>query len=153
MANYPANIKKLLRTWSTEAYHREMERELGKLEKDIAAWKRGRISSEEISHRVHVWDTGPSKALSKQYDYGALDSVVAFAIVAGILKKVRPFANVARTRLCFFCPLAIRFEIGDTIRNQHPHDLRFRDHALIFNDNQIDQVVRVWQNRAIELFD
>lgn len=86
MANYPANIKKLLQTWSTEAYRREVERELGNLEKDISAWKRGRISSEELSHRIHEWDVGPSKALVKQYDYGQLDANVAYAVVVGILQ-------------------------------------------------------------------
>lgn len=86
MAQYSSHIKKMLRTWSTEAYRREMERELGRLQKDIDAWQRGRISSEEVSHRIHDWDTGPSKALSKQYDYGQLDATVAYAIVIGILK-------------------------------------------------------------------
>jgi hypothetical protein len=85
--NYPSHVKKMLQTWSTEAYRREMERELARLEQDIDAWKRDRISSEELSHRVHAWDAGPSKALSKQYDYGHPDTNVAFAVVAGILKE------------------------------------------------------------------
>ena len=87
MANYPSHIKKMLRTWSTEAYRRELDRELRGLQKDIDAWKRDRISSEELSHRVHDWDTGPSRALSKQYDYGQPDANVAYAIVIGILKE------------------------------------------------------------------
>ena len=86
MAGYPSNIKKLLQTWSAEAYRRELEREVRQLEKEISAWQRGRISSEELSHRVHEWDVGPSKALVKQYDYGQLDANVAYALVIGILK-------------------------------------------------------------------
>lgn len=87
MANYPSHIKKMLTTWSTEAYRRELDRELGRLQKEIDAWKRGRVSSEELSHRIHEWDRGPSKALSKQYDYGQPDANVAYAIVIGILKE------------------------------------------------------------------
>ena len=86
MAEYTSEIKKQLREWSTEAYRREMERELKALEKEISMWRRGRISSEELSHRIHAFDSGPRKALSKQYDYGQTDANVAFAVIAGILK-------------------------------------------------------------------
>jgi hypothetical protein len=85
--NYSSHIKKMLRTWATEAYRRELERELNNLEKDLSAWKSGRISSEELRHRIHAWDTGPSRALGKQYDYGQLDANVAYAVVIGILKE------------------------------------------------------------------
>ena len=84
--NYPSHIKKQLQEWATEAYKRELEREIKRLEKDIAAWKNGRISSEELNHRIQEWNAGPSKALRKQYDYGQVDANVAFAVVAGILK-------------------------------------------------------------------
>ena len=84
---YPSHIKKQLQDWATTAYRRELARELQALQKDIDLWQRERISSEELTHRIHAWDTGPSQALVKQYDYGQPEANVAFAVVAGILKE------------------------------------------------------------------
>lgn len=80
-------IKRLIGTWMTEAYERELHRELGKLEESMAAWRRGDISSGEMSRRIHEWDTGPSRALYKQYNADHKDMSVAYAIVVGILDE------------------------------------------------------------------
>jgi hypothetical protein len=85
--NYPSHIEKQLQEWSSEAYRRELKREIKRLERDIAAWKGDRISSEELRHRIHSWDSGPSRVLSQQYDYGPVDANVAFAVVVGILEQ------------------------------------------------------------------
>ena len=84
---YPKHIKKQLQEWSSEAYRRELAREIKRLDKVIAAWKSGNISNEELSYRVHTWDTGPAKALRQHYDYSPVDRNVAFAVVAGILQE------------------------------------------------------------------
>ncbi len=39
----------------------------------MAAWRRGDISSGEMSQRIHEWETGPSRALFKQYNQGPKD--------------------------------------------------------------------------------
>ncbi len=43
--------------------------------------------SGELSHRIHEWETGPSRALSKHYNHGPQDMSVAYAIVVGILDE------------------------------------------------------------------
>ena len=87
MREYPKRIKRLIREWMTEAYERELYRELAKLEESMAEWRRGDISSGEMSHRIHEWETGPSRALFRQYNQGPKDMSVAYAIVVGILEE------------------------------------------------------------------
>lgn len=64
-----------------------MHRELVKLAESMAEWQRGDISGGEMSHRIHEWETGPSRALFKQYNHGPKDMSVAYAIVVGILDE------------------------------------------------------------------
>jgi hypothetical protein len=87
MQEYPKRIRQLIREWMTEAYERELHRELTKLDESFAEWRRGAISSGELSHRIHEWETGPSRALFKQYNHGPQDVSVAYAIVVGILNE------------------------------------------------------------------
>ncbi len=87
MKEYPKPIKRLIREWMTEAYERELHRELLKLDQHFAEWQRGAICSGEMSHQIHEWETGPSRALFKQYNYGSNDMSVAYAIVVGILDE------------------------------------------------------------------
>ncbi len=87
MREYPKRIKRLIGDWMKEAYERELHRELGKLEESMAAWRRGDISSGEMSHRIHEWETGPSRVLFKQYNKGPKDMSLAYAIVVGILDE------------------------------------------------------------------
>ena len=87
MSAYPQRIKRLIGEWLTEAYERELHRELGKLEESMAAWRGGEISSGEMSHRIHEWEIGPSRALFEQYNEGPKDMSVAYAIVMGILEE------------------------------------------------------------------
>ena len=71
----------------TEAYERELHRELTKLDESLAEWRRGAISSGELSHRIHEWETGPSWALFEHYNRGPQDLSVAYAVVVGILDE------------------------------------------------------------------
>jgi hypothetical protein len=87
MREYSRRIKRLIREWMTEAYERELHRELTKLDESFAEWRRGAISSGELSHRIHQWETGPSRALFKHYNRGSQDVSVAYAIVVGILDE------------------------------------------------------------------
>ena len=85
--DYPKPIKKLIRHYMIEAYERELHRELTKLDQSFTEWRQDKISSGELSYRVHQYDTGPSRELFKQYNDGQNDASVAYAIVAGILKQ------------------------------------------------------------------
>ncbi|MCD4738061.1 MAG: hypothetical protein K8R89_02225 [Anaerolineae bacterium] len=87
MKEYPKPIKRLIREWATEAYERELHQELLKLDQHFVEWRREAISNGEMSYRIHEWETGPSRALFKQYNYGPKDISVAYAIVVGILDE------------------------------------------------------------------
>jgi hypothetical protein len=88
MTEYSKRIKRLLREWMTEAYEQELYRELTKLDQSFAEWRNGTISSGELSHRIHQYETGPSRELFKYYNHSPRDMTVAYAIVVGILDKV-----------------------------------------------------------------
>jgi hypothetical protein len=70
-----------------QAYERELHRELVKLDLGFAEWRDGKISSGELSYRVHQYETGPSRDLYKKYNYSYHDTNVAYAIVTDILKR------------------------------------------------------------------
>jgi len=87
MHDYPKKIKRLIREYATEAYERELHRELSVVDQSFSEWRSGEISSGELSHRLHKYETGPSRELFKQYNYGDANMNVAYAIVVGILAK------------------------------------------------------------------
>lgn len=87
MREYTKHIKRLLHDYMAEAYERELQRELTKLDQSFAEWREGRIGSGELSYRVHQYDTGPSHELFKQYNGAPHDMSVAYAIVVGLLKR------------------------------------------------------------------
>lgn len=87
MPDYSKRIKKLLREFMTEAYERELHRELTKLDSSFAEWRAGKISSGELSYRIHQYETGPSRELFKRYNDSPHDMTVAYAIVVGILER------------------------------------------------------------------
>ena len=61
MERYSKAIKRLLRKYVVEAYERELQRELEKLDASFQEWRQGAISSGELSHRVHEYERGPSR--------------------------------------------------------------------------------------------
>jgi hypothetical protein len=84
---YSKKVRKLLRKFWMEAYERELHSELTKLDQGFSEWREGRISSGELSHRIHRYETGPSRELYRTYNDGDRDLVVASAIVSGILDR------------------------------------------------------------------
>lgn len=87
MKEYSKTAKRLMREWMAEAYERELRRELTLLDESFAEWRSGAISSGELSHRIHEWERGPSRALFKHYNDGPQDITVAYAIALGILDE------------------------------------------------------------------
>jgi hypothetical protein len=87
MSDYPKSIKRLLRQWMIEAYERELYRELAKLDQSFSEWRAGKMSSGELSNRVHHYEAGASRELYKHYNYSPHEMTVAYAVVAGILKR------------------------------------------------------------------
>lgn len=84
---YSKRIKKLLREYMIEAYEKELNIELKKLEKSFAEWQKGEISNGELSARIHDYDRGPSRDLFMKYNYGENAVNVAYAIVAGMIDR------------------------------------------------------------------
>jgi hypothetical protein len=87
MPDYPKPIKRLLHQYLAEAYERELQRELIKLEQSFAEWRSGQIGSGELSERVHQYERGPSRVLYKRYNYGQKDLTLAYVIVGGVLRR------------------------------------------------------------------
>ena len=109
-------IKRLLREWMTEAYERELHRELTHLDESFAEWRQGEIGSGELSHRVHEWETGPSRALYRHYNDGENDVSVAYAIAVGILREdelPQEVLGAIQRPLEFFRSLQARDELRD----------------------------------------
>ena len=116
MREYPKRIKRLIREWMIEAYERELHRELSKLDESFTEWRNGAISSGELSHRIHEWETGPSRALYKHYNHGPQDMSVAYAIVMGILSEEEvpgELLEAVSGPLDFFRSLQERDELQD----------------------------------------
>ncbi|MCB9135240.1 MAG: hypothetical protein H6636_07425 [Anaerolineales bacterium] len=87
MNNYPKHIKRLLRELAAEAYEKELARELTRLDKNFSEWREEKISSGELSYRVHQYETGASRELFHKYNQGENDFNVAYALVTGILNQ------------------------------------------------------------------
>lgn len=87
MKDYPKSIKRLLREFAAEAYEKELSRDLARLDQSFSEWRDGKIDSGELSHRIHQYEMGPSRELSKKYNDGQNDFNVAYAIVTGILDR------------------------------------------------------------------
>ena len=87
MGDYSKRIKRLLREFAAEAYEKELARELAKLDKSFAEWRKGKINSGELSHRIHQYETGASRELFKRYNIGKNDFNVAYAVVTGLLDR------------------------------------------------------------------
>jgi hypothetical protein len=87
MPDYPKPVKRLLNQYLGEAYERELQRELTKLERSFAAWRSGQIRSGELSNRIHQYERGPSRVLYTRYNSGQKDMTLAYVIVGGVLSR------------------------------------------------------------------
>lgn len=83
---YTKAIKRQIREWAIEAYERELHRELTLLDQSFEEWRQGRISSGELSSRVHDYESGPSRRLFSEYNERHSEGAhVAYALTTGIL--------------------------------------------------------------------
>ena len=116
MREYPKRIKRMITEWMTEAYERELHRELARLDERFAEWRRGTIGSGELCARIHEWERGPSRALFKQYNHGPKDMSVAYAVVVGILDEEEvpgELLAAISNAMAFFRSLQERDELRD----------------------------------------
>jgi hypothetical protein len=87
MKEYPKKIKKLIREFAAEAHERELYRELTRLDRRFAEWRKGELGSGALSDEIHQYENGPSRELFKRYNDDLPDMMVAYAIAANILKR------------------------------------------------------------------
>jgi hypothetical protein len=116
MSDHSKSIKRLLRQWMTEAYERELHRELTRLDQTFAEWRAGKMSSGELSYRIHQSETGASRELFKHYNNSPHEMSVAYAVVTGILKREELPADLLEAierELSFFQELKDRHELRE----------------------------------------
>ncbi len=87
MREYPKPIKRLIREYATRAYELELGRALGELEQQFVAWRSGQISAFELSEHIHTFHQGPARQLWSRYNARINDTLVAHAIVTGLLPR------------------------------------------------------------------
>jgi hypothetical protein len=85
MRDTSKRIKRLLREQAALAHEEELRRALLPLAAAFEEWKKGDLSSGELSVKIHEFHQGPSRRLFSMYNRGPLDAVVAYSIVSGIL--------------------------------------------------------------------
>ncbi|MBN2385502.1 MAG: hypothetical protein JXB85_00675 [Anaerolineales bacterium] len=116
MDKYSKAVQRSLRAHVRDAYAREWHRELTKRDESFAEWRNGEISSGELSHRIHLYEMGPSRELFKRYDGGDDAILLAYAIVTGLIDREQVSAEVLETiqgPLSFYQSLK---EHGDLLR-------------------------------------
>ena len=120
MRDYPKSIKRLLNQYLGEAYERELQRELTKLERSFTLWRGGQIGSGELSERVHQYERGPARALYQRYNSGEKDMTLAYMIIGGVLPREEIPAELleALTR-----PLGFYQSLKDRNELREPEDL------------------------------
>jgi hypothetical protein len=100
----PKAIRRALRETAGRAYEEELHRALGVLAAAFDEWRVGRLPSGELADRIHRFHDGASRDLWKKYNFAPIESVVAHAIVTGVVDR----ATVA-SDLVGYLQRAIRF--------------------------------------------
>ena len=87
MDAYPKHIKAQLRTLAQQAHQVELTQLLSELADKFDSWRAGKLDSERLAYLVHHYDTGPFRELWAHYKNAPEASLVAHAIVAGVLNE------------------------------------------------------------------
>ena len=87
MPELPKRLKRLLREHVAAAHDEELRRALLPLADDFDRWRRGEMSSGELSERIHNFHHGPAREIWKMYNYGSPALSLAYAIHQGILPR------------------------------------------------------------------
>lgn len=89
MRDPPRPLKRLLRQQAALAYEEELRRALLPLADDFDRWRKGKVESAELSHRIHEFHQGPAREIWKAYNLGPPEMAVAYAIRGGILDRAQ----------------------------------------------------------------
>lgn len=116
MRDYSKKTRRLIRELAAEAYERQLRATLAALDESFTAWRNGVIGSGELSHRIHQHETGPSRELYKQYNYGDADMNVAYAVASGILTRddvPQEVLEAIEDQIAFFTQMKERGELKE----------------------------------------
>jgi hypothetical protein len=80
-------IRKQSRELVGKAHDRELNLYLSELGKDFEEWRDGKISSIELSDRIHEFHDGSARAVYKTYTTLKRDQLVARAVGIGLLSE------------------------------------------------------------------
>ena len=114
MSAYPKAIKRLLRQYATDAYEHELHCKLKKLDDNFTEQRNGNISSGELSHRIHLYETQSSREMFNRYNNGDDAINVAYAIITGLIGENEVATEVKdaiRRQLNFYWALQERGEL------------------------------------------
>ena len=76
-----------LRALAAAAHEEELRRALVPLQAAFDRWKRGELSSAELSDAIHQFHQGPAREVFDRYNSGVLEAAVAQAIVSGFIDR------------------------------------------------------------------
>ena len=79
--------RKLLKTLASTAHERELRGHLEGLCGEFERWKKGEISSGELSHLIHLYHKGPSRELYERYKNVPVEILVAYAVAKRLIDE------------------------------------------------------------------
>lgn len=83
----PKAVRRALREAAGRAYEEELHRALGVLAAAFDEWRERRLTSGELVDHIHRFHDGAARDLWKKYNYAPTESVVAHAIVTGVVDR------------------------------------------------------------------
>jgi hypothetical protein len=87
MSDYPKDIKKLIRKYSSIAYEEELRQALMSLSKSFDDWKKKDIDSYDLSDRIHEFHDGISRELFKMYNSPMKEIGLCRAIANNVIDR------------------------------------------------------------------
>ena len=80
-------LLKEFRELRTTVYERELKNHLTELLESFQEWKKGQISSGELSTIIHEYDRGPSKEMFVRYNNLESEISIAYGLARGLLQR------------------------------------------------------------------
>jgi len=87
MQEVPKRIKRLVRERAGIAHDRDLRKAFGELRVQFDRWDRGEIDSFELNDLVHRFHQDTAREIWKRYATPHLESAVASAVAARVLRK------------------------------------------------------------------
>ena len=83
----PKAIRRAPREAAECAYEAELHRALVEIAAAFDEWREKRLTSGDLTDRIHRFHDGPARDLWKKYNYAPIETVVAHAIVTNVVDR------------------------------------------------------------------